>query len=121
MTRPLGKSRMPGLMALLFASAGISAAQPPRKEDQVWVDELDSDELPTRLSSIRGDKGYKSDAKLAQYRVLFNDVEQFDCEVADVTDGYIKRVTVRKHSHTGRQQVMRTDKIFGKVEILLKD
>ena len=73
--------------------------------------------LPTRLSSRRGDKGYKSSGKLQRYRILLDGVEQYDCEVADVTEGYVERISVRTNKFAKTETVTRSGKITGTVEI----
>jgi hypothetical protein len=70
-----------------------------------------------RLSSIKGDKGWKPNAALQRYRVFFNGVECFDCEIADEEKGCIKRVRRVQNSLTKQIQVFRSDYEFGKVEI----
>lgn len=70
-----------------------------------------------RLSSIKGDAGYKPDSQLARYRVFFNGVEQFDCEIADEERGMIKRIRRVQNPITRQIQVFRKDAEFGVVEI----
>lgn len=73
--------------------------------------------LPTRLSSRRGDKGYKSSGKLQRYRIYLNGVEQHDCEVADVKEGYVELVSIQTNKFAKTETVTRSGKITGTVEI----
>ena len=75
---------------------------------------------PDRLSSIRGDRGYQSNGKLKLFRIFLDNEEQFDCEVADVTLGYIKRISVVKNPLTRQVRKTRSARIYGLVQIQLK-
>jgi hypothetical protein len=70
-----------------------------------------------RLSSIKGDSGYKSNAQLSRYRVFFNGIEQFDCEIADEERGMIKRIRRVRNPLTRQIQTFRKDPEFGVVKI----
>lgn len=78
-------------------------------------------EAVTRLSTVKGDRGFRPLSEMGVFRVLFNGVQQTDCEVADVTEGYIRRVRVYVNPLTRQPKIVRSGKIFGKVEIQLKD
>jgi len=73
-----------------------------------------------RLSSIKGDSGYKSNVALARYRVFFNGVEIFDCEIADEERGMIKRIRRVQNPLTRQVQTFRKDAEFGEVIIKVK-
>jgi hypothetical protein len=75
--------------------------------------------LPKRLSSVKGDRGWKPNETLRRFRVFFNDVERFDCEIADVDKGYIRTVRRVQNPLTRQVQTFRSD-LFGKVEIRAK-
>lgn len=70
-----------------------------------------------RLSSIKGDAGWKPNQALQRYRVFFNGVECHDCEIADEEKGCIKRIRRVQNPLTRQIQVFRKDYEFGKVEI----
>lgn len=76
--------------------------------------------LPSRLSSIRGDRGYQSNGKLKLFRIFLNGEEQFDCEVADSALGYIKRISVVQNPRTRQIKKTRSLRIYGQVEIEYK-
>lgn len=70
-----------------------------------------------RLSSIKGDTGWKPNETLRKYRVFFNGTECFDCEIADEEKGCIKRIRRVQNPLTRQTQVFRSPYEFGKVEI----
>lgn len=70
-----------------------------------------------RLSSIKGDPGWKPDNVLRNYRVFFNDVEIFDAEIADEEKGVIKRIRRVQNPLTKQVQTFRGPFEFGEVKI----
>lgn len=70
-----------------------------------------------RLSVIKGDPGWKPNETLRKYRVFFNDVELFDCQIADEEKRFVVRQIAVHHPLLRKTFFKRKPAEFGKVEI----
>ncbi len=73
-----------------------------------------------RLSTIKGDAGFKPDSILQQYTIWFDGEQVRDCEIADEEKGMIRQIYRHRNPLTRQIMTRRLEPKFGKVEIRLK-
>ena len=91
------------------------------KHNEIVTDELlDVPPIPRRLSTVRGDRGYRHKSTLALYNVYLDGKLLTEAaETVDVDKGYVRMLDIIVDKDTRKPRIVHRD-VFGKVEIVAK-